>query len=1021
MKRRLYIIISISIISCTILCFAINLKLPAIASFLIKRYTGITADIKAIDLFYRDKAIGMAIKSMALKGKIEGVIDRLDIIVGLDKGLIRKVYVTGFDISIKGTQRAGIKPPFPLAEVMEFKAGKITYDKEKIFIERVVFNNLPSEEGLTFEIKVSSDHLFKGLEASGKGLLKKGRPFEVKGGLKISSLNLNGLSDDMKGSADIRGSFGYTKKGRFSLDGGFYVDWFEIKDKAFKRPISTEKTEGKLYFFYEKDKGELKIRDVSYKGIPFSVDLKLIRDELETILLSIDFISLDEIEEHIDLRHFDPEAVKIWDYVRGGEVKIKTLMIDEHKPLHVEAELRNGKVAYKDNYFKDIGGTINIEGESIRLSDMKGGFGKSTFYNITGNIKLSGKRQFKVTGGYDIYLEDIPSFLEVKDISFKAGDTKGVLELNGTADGGFKFYGKGELKGGEVAWRDIAFKAKGLYRFDNEGIVFDPMTLKRGKAETVIRGRFNRRFFDLKVNGSIDATIARSFIKRPFYEMEGIADIDMHIKAEGETISLKAIVDIDDVGFEFPGIIKKRPGVKSRADLIFIEREGVISIERLDYNLGIINIGLKGNIKDRRQMDLDVALDIKGLDKVADLFFFNGRFPTKGDIDIKVRVKDLLWPIKALPYMEGYIDVDNVTVRLPGFAEPFEDVFITSAFNGDAVDTTIYNLKIGRTVLNWATIHTEGLEHPKFSIVIDMEGLDQKTFKRPGKFVLPAIGRDDFIARAEGDIDIKAAKVFFGLTSGEGLEAKGALKDGVFNLSEFNMKAFDGEVNLTGAIDFVQEQPEIRMNGRLRRIACGKFLKAAGVEDGLIEGQGGAFLMVAMHGREIDGLMRTINGEMGFYSRDGVIKRWNLLSKIFGLLNVYGWMGGKVEFLKEGLSYKRLGARFTVADGVFKTNDFIIDSPSMLIKGDGAIDLPKDEINGSISVAPLVTVDKIIDWVPIVKNILKQKKGGFLYVVYNVKGPLKDPEISLSLANTVEDKVIELFKNTIKLPLELFR
>jgi hypothetical protein len=93
----------------------------------------------------------------------------------------------------------------------------------------------------------------------------------------------------------------------------------------------------------------------------------------------------------------------------------------------------------------------------------------------------------------------------------------------------------------------------------------------------------------------------------------------------------------------------------------------------------------------------------------------------------------------------------------------------------------------------------------------------------------------------------------------------------------------------------------------------------------------------------------------------------------------------------------------------------------MLIKGDGAIDLPKDEINGSISVAPLVTVDKIIDWEPIVKNILKQKKGGFLYVVYNVKGPLKDPGISLSLANTVEDKVIELFKNTIKLPLELFK
>jgi AsmA protein len=172
------------------------------------------------------------------------------------------------------------------------------------------------------------------------------------------------------------------------------------------------------------------------------------------------------------------------------------------------------------------------------------------------------------------------------------------------------------------------------------------------------------------------------------------------------------------------------------------------------------------------------------------------------------------------------------------------------------------------------------------------------------------------------------------------------------------MKAFDGEVDLTGALDFVQEQPEISINGMLKRIACGKFLKAAGVEDGLIEGQGGAFFRVAMHGREIDELMQTINGEMGFYSRDGVIKKWNLLSKIFGLLNVYGWMGGKVEFLKQGLSYKRLGAGFTVADGVFKTKDFVIDSPSMLIKGDGTIDLPKNEIHGSISVPPLLQLTR---------------------------------------------------------------
>ncbi|MEI6155398.1 MAG: AsmA-like C-terminal domain-containing protein, partial [Deltaproteobacteria bacterium] len=134
----------------------------------------------------------------------------------------------------------------------------------------------------------------------------------------------------------------------------------------------------------------------------------------------------------------------------------------------------------------------------------------------------------------------------------------------------------------------------------------------------------------------------------------------------------------------------------------------------------------------------------------------------------------------------------------------------------------------------------------------------------------------------------------------------------------------------------------------------------------------------------------------------------------------YDVFRGKSDLTKEGLSYTRMGATFSINNGIFSTKDFLIDSPSMLITGNGNLDMKKTEIDAAITVSPLVTVDRTIDKIPILGNILKKEGKGFFYVVYNVKGQLDDPDINVSFTNSTGYETIKILKNILVLPKGMF-
>ena len=92
----------------------------------------------------------------------------------------------------------------------------------------------------------------------------------------------------------------------------------------------------------------------------------------------------------------------------------------------------------------------------------------------------------------------------------------------------------------------------------------------------------------------------------------------------------------------------------------------------------------------------------------------------------------------------------------------------------------------------------------------------------------------------------------------------------------------------------------------------------------------------------------------------------------------------------------------------------------MVLTGNGQLDLNKKEMDGVIHVSPLIVLDRTLDQIPIVRNILKEPGQGFLYLSYNIRGPLDDPDIAPSIISTIGSKTIETLKNILTLPIGVF-
>jgi uncharacterized protein YhdP len=175
-------------------------------------------------------------------------------------------------------------------------------------------------------------------------------------------------------------------------------------------------------------------------------------------------------------------------------------------------------------------------------------------------------------------------------------------------------------------------------------------------------------------------------------------------------------------------------------------------------------------------------------------------------------------------------------------------------------------------------------------------------------------------------------------------------------------------------------------------------------------------------GENLQQIKETLQGNLRFELEEGVIEKFNILSKIFSILNVSQLLKGKLPDLKtKGLPYNQISGTLSVKDGIASTEDFLIDSDAMKITIIGEVDLGKNLINARIGVHPLVTIDMVLSSLPIAGYILTGRDKAFLSYIYEVKGDLDDPKIEAVPLKSLGETFWGIIKRLMETPLRPFK
>jgi len=164
---------------------------------------------------------------------------------------------------------------------------------------------------------------------------------------------------------------------------------------------------------------------------------------------------------------------------------------------------------------------------------------------------------------------------------------------------------------------------------------------------------------------------------------------------------------------------------------------------------------------------------------------------------------------------------------------------------------------------------------------------------------------------------------------------------------------------------------------------------------------------------------QNLNGALSLRIEHGTIHRLRLVVQILNLLDLSRWFTLQLPDLnKEGIRFRSITGDFKVQQGVFSTQNLIVDSDDLRMTGSGKINVAKDEIDFVLAVRPFAGIDTVIGYIPLIGRSFAAIKNSFLVASFNVRGPLEEPTITpapLSTLSEVFFGVLGIPKNMIGL------
>jgi hypothetical protein len=189
----------------------------------------------------------------------------------------------------------------------------------------------------------------------------------------------------------------------------------------------------------------------------------------------------------------------------------------------------------------------------------------------------------------------------------------------------------------------------------------------------------------------------------------------------------------------------------------------------------------------------------------------------------------------------------------------------------------------------------------------------------------------------------------------------------------------------------------------------GKTFKADGTYDLKGRFQG--------HGKAED-LLKTATGQVAFTAKDGRIYYDAILIEVLKFLNPLEVFEGRVnaeDMKQKGFGYHSFGVKAKLQDGKLRYDEAVLHGQPMTVTAAGEHDLQNGRFDLTLLVAPLVTLDRIFEHIPLIGGILEALDT----IPLSAKGTLDNIQIYPLAPSAIGYELAEMMKKTVERPINL--
>ena len=743
--------------------------------------------------------------------------------------------------------------------------------------------------------------------------------------------------------------------------------------------------------------------------------------------------------------------------------------------LSVEAKLDKIrlKLPWDLPFLEDLKGNLYFKEGHLHLKEVAGRFFHSRIDRANGafyRLLLIPTLQVSCEGRLD--LMDLPSLVKIKNLS---DDLSGVLspiaihsgwaEYRLTIKGDlkpplrFQHQGSYSLSKVKFAYRNIPFPisiGEGKIDLSHEILKWQDAKVEFEDSSLLTNGSWKHR----EKNGPLEIMgRGRGGLKNLFILSQNtLLPEEIRLKAKGieslsgtGSFSFKGQRLVSHQPFSFEGELMPKEANLLLKGISFplTFRDGTFSFSNLGVNFSKMKVQsgnsfltLDGSIKEGNiRFSTDGSIDLNYLPSFTQSPFFSEQ--VRGSID---GIEELAG--KAEVHMrwfgrtenwiaslkEGEIKLKGASLRYRGISLPFSQIEGSLLISDEQLRFEDIKGRLGDSLFNGSggipRFQSPGSGGRRWlSFQISSPDLDLDLFlPKRSENTTPSFEKmRDWLSHWSVEGKVEAAQVRYHGLLCQDLKAGMKTVDRKLLFLPFQFKGAGGDLWGEGWIEPAEKGIRFEIKPRLSNMEAEAFLRAllqkgkeekvvvtgrVSIDKAKLEGEGEDF-------QKAKG---SLNGGLRLEIENGVIERFNVLSKIFSILNVSQLFKGRLpDLTTKGLPYHQIIGSIHVKDGIASTEDLVIESDAMKITLFGKLDLGKNLIDAKIGIHPLVTLDTVLSNVPIAGYIITGKDNAFLSFIYEVKGDLDNPKIEAIPLKSMGEGFLGIIKRLLETPLRPFQ